>query len=123
MWNALGNCYKKLDKEFASSKCLEKALVFKDHEGISLFQLGKIYDLLGFEQKAVQSFERNLIKKDEKHQVDKEFGETLLYLAMHYKNIGDNDQAIQYANRLMNFNGIEKEEAQHLIFEINNLKK
>lgn len=47
MWNALGNCFDKIGKFVESSKCLEKAEVFKDHEGISLFQLGKMHDLLG----------------------------------------------------------------------------
>lgn len=37
MWNALGTCYDKLGKRIESSKCLEKAEAFKDHEGISLY--------------------------------------------------------------------------------------
>ena len=94
MWNALGYCYKKLEKQQAAAHCLEKAEVFKDHEGISLFQLGKIYDLLGFEKKAVMCFEENLKKKDEREDVDAEFGETVLYLAVYYKNMGNNDKAI-----------------------------
>ena len=119
MWNAIGQCYERLGKDMESSKCLEKAETFKDHEGISLFQLGKMYDLLDFKEKAVQCFEDNLKKKEEKKIYDKEMGETLLYLAVHYKNVLDFDKAMSYASRLLNFNGIEKQEAQNLILEIN----
>jgi anaphase-promoting complex subunit 8 len=123
MWNAIGNCYERLGKESEATMCLEKAETFKDHEGISLFQLGKMYDLLNYQDKAVQCFEDNLKKKEEKKIFDKEMGETLLYLAIHYKNIHDYDTAMSYASRLLNFNGIEKQEAQNLILEINALEK
>lgn len=84
MWNALGTCYEKLGKKEESAKCLEKAETFKDHEGISLFQLGKIYDILNQPEKAVHCFEENLSKKDEKRIIDKEMGESMLYLAFYY---------------------------------------
>ena len=118
MWNAIGNCYKRMEKPEVSRYCLEKAEALKDAEGISLFQLGKMYDLLNQKKKAVQCFEQNLEKKDQTMIVDKETSETLLYLAYYYKFNGDNKTALAYASRLLDFNGFEQQEAQIIIQEI-----
>ena len=65
MWNAMGQCYAKLQKPNEAQKCYERAESGKDKEGIALHQLGKLYDLMGFESKAVNCFEENLKRKDE----------------------------------------------------------
>ena len=122
MWNAVGNCYKKMEKHNVASKCLEKAESLKDQEGISLFQLGKMYDLLNLQKKAVQCFEENLAKKEENAGIDKETSETLLYLAYYYKNNGDLEKAMQYSSRLLDYSGFEQQEAQMIIQSINMAK-
>lgn len=48
MWNAMGNCYEKLGKKNEATRCYERAENGKDKEGIALFQMGKLYDAMGF---------------------------------------------------------------------------
>jgi anaphase-promoting complex subunit 8 len=36
MWNALGNCYEKIDKKNEAAKCFERAEACKDKECIAL---------------------------------------------------------------------------------------
>ena len=120
MWNAIGNCFEKMDFKDEAEKCYSRGEALEDHEGISLFQLGKMYDLMGKTKKAVACFESNLIKKQEGRVLDKETGETLLYLAYYYKNEGETEKALELANQLMAFSGIEREEGQNLIHLLNN---
>ena len=54
-------------------RCYERSENFKDREGIALFKKAKMYDILGFTEKAVKCFEENLMRKDEERQVDKVF--------------------------------------------------
>ena len=39
MWTAIGLCYEKIDKKKEAIKCYEKAIEFKDKEGIALFKI------------------------------------------------------------------------------------
>lgn len=71
MWNALGNNYEKLEKRAEALRCYERSENFKDREGIALFKKARMYDILGFQEKAVKCFEENLMRKDEERQVDK----------------------------------------------------
>jgi len=87
MWNAMGNCYDKMEKKHEATKCYERAENCKDKEGIALHQLAKLYSIIGLENKAVSCFEESLRRKDEEQIIDKELGETLLYLAKYYKKI------------------------------------
>lgn len=36
MWNAMGNCYEKMDKKTEAARCYERAEHGKDKEGIAL---------------------------------------------------------------------------------------
>lgn len=72
-----------------------------------------------FELKAVHAFESNLKRKDEEQIVDKEVGECLLYLANYFKKVGEKDRAIELARRLSDLQGIEKDEANKLLQELN----
>lgn len=118
MWNALGSCYDKMGKKNESMKCLEKSEGLMDQEGISLFQLGKMYDQLGLTAKAVQCFEENIANKDKFKEMDKQLADSLIYLAKYYSQQNDKEKAAAYANRLLDFHGFPKEEAQNLLFEI-----
>ena len=120
MWNAIGTCFEKMECNDEAEKCFNRGESLNDHEGISLFQLGKMYDLMGKISKAVSCFEVNLNRKREGGVQDKETGETLLYLAYYYKNQGETDKALDLANQLMSFTGIEREEGQNLIHLLNN---
>ena len=111
MWNAVGNCYEKMSKNNEARLCLEKSEGLTDQEGISLFQLGKMYDILNLKKKAVSCFEENLAKKDKMKLIDKEMGEELLYLAYYYKEIGDFEMSLSFAKRMLDFTGIERQEA------------
>lgn len=119
MWNAVGNCYEKIGKRGEAAKCFEKSESLKDQEGISLAQLGKLYDMMNFKKKAAKCFEENLKKKDNLRMVDREMAETLLYLTNYFKAEGDFDKAMAYATRLLDFSGVEKQEAQNIIYELN----
>lgn len=120
MWNAVGNCSEKIGKKEEAVKCFEKSEGLKDQEGISLFQLGKLYDMIGLKKKAVLCFEENLKKKENLKIVDKEYGETLLYLTNFYKQHGDLEKSMVFATKLLDFTGVEKQEAQNIIHELNN---
>lgn len=121
MWNALGNNYEKLEKRAEALRCYERSENFKDREGIALFKKARMYDILGFQEKAVKCFEENLMRKDEERQVDKDLGQILIYLANYYKSVGNINKALEYAGRLYDFQGIEREEAQNLLFELNTM--
>jgi len=53
MWNAMGTCFERINKKFEAVKCFEKAESCKDKEGIALFQLAKLYNAFGMEEKSV----------------------------------------------------------------------
>lgn len=128
MWNAMGNCYEKLNKKNEATRCYERAengkdkegmnrqfvcVLFDDEsfcfsEGIALFQMGKLYDLMGFEERAIQCFEENLKRKDDEMVIDKELGECLMILANHYKKKANIDRALYFARRLQDMNGPER---------------
>lgn len=70
--------------------------------------MGKLYDLMGFEERAIQCFEENLKRKDEEETVDKELGECLIMLANHHKKKLNIEKALYYARRLLDINGAER---------------
>lgn len=122
MWNAIGSCYEKMNKPVECARCLEKSEGLLDQEGISLFQLGKVYDLLGLRAKAVQCFQENAAKKEKLKVFDKELSDALVYLVEHYKAVGAVERAEEFANKLLDFPGFPKEEAHNIIYELSNLK-
>jgi lipopolysaccharide biosynthesis regulator YciM len=83
--------------------------------------MGKLYHAMGpaYEQKAVHAFELNLRRKEEEMVNDKELGECLLYLSRYYKKVGEIDKAIDLARRLSDLQGVEKDEANKLLQELN----
>ncbi len=73
--------------------------------------MGKLYNAMGvgYEQKAINSFELNLRRKEEENLNDKELGECLLYLSRHYKKVGEIEKAIDLARRLSDLQGVQKD--------------
>lgn len=72
-----------------------------------------------FELKAVDAFEKNLRRKLEQQINDKETAECLIYLSRYYKKIGNTEKAVEYSRRLFDLQGIEKDEANKLLHELN----
>jgi anaphase-promoting complex subunit 8 len=121
MWNAMGNCYDKMDRREEAAKCHERAERFKDKEGIAMHKLAKLYITLGEIDKAACCFRENLSRKDQEKIESNETTEALMYLAKYHKAKEQYSEAIQYARRLHDFSGTEREEASALIREINSL--
>lgn len=121
MWNAVSSCYNKNGKYLEATKCFEKAAGLKDNEGISIFQLGKLYDLLGNKKKAVACYEIDFERRKNQSQMDKESAEALFYMTNYYKNVGDYEKARMYARYLLDFNGPERQEGLNLIDQLSNL--
>lgn len=119
MWNALGNCYSKLNKVNESTKSYERADQCKDKECIALHSLAKLYDLMGEKKKAAQCFEKNYQRKDEDTVFDKEWAESVLYVALFEFGRQNYETASELARRLIDFNGSERDQANSLLIEIN----
>lgn len=122
MWNAVGSCYQKNNKPIEATKCFEKAEGLRDAEGISLFQLGKLYDLVGNKQKAVLCYDKNFEKRKSQQIFDKEAAESIFYLTNYYKSIRDIEKAIHYANFLLDFNGAERQEGLNILDQLSAIK-
>lgn len=118
MWNAVASCYNKNGRVAEATKCFEKASGLKDNEGISLFQLGKLYDLLGAKDKAVACYDRNFEKRRAQNRLDKEAAESLIYITNFYRAHGDFEKAKVYANYLLDFNGPERQEGLNLLDQL-----
>ena len=118
MWNALASAYKKIDKTEEAIKCYKRAEGHKDDERIALFNLGKLYDSLGLSEKAVHYFTENLNRINSTPTVESDLGETLRYLVNYYKH-KDKKKALEYAQRLYDTSGVEREQAQGIINELN----
>lgn len=119
MWNALSKCYKSMSKTAEAMKCNERAERFKDKEGIALHKLAKLYVEIGDGEKAAICFQINLKRKEMETSV--ETSEAMHYLARYFKQKGKYTEALQYAKKLHERCGSEREEAGALIKEISYL--
>ena len=122
MFTALGMTYEKLDKKVEAIKCYEKAIVFKDKEGIALYRMAKLYDEMGEKDKAAVCFEKNLTKNFEGNIDGESMIESCLYLGKYYKEKSLYDKAYNILMKLKDYEGSEKDEIHSLIKEINNLR-
>lgn len=80
-------------KERRMEKIKKVDLYIYNISGLALHQLGKLYELMGFEEKAVKCFEETLKRKDDEQIIDKELAESLLYLARYHKKSTNFDKA------------------------------
>ena len=69
-------------------------------------------------KKSLSCFEENLRRKDSLKIFDKETAETLLLLSQYYKETGEVEKSLLYAHRLLEFSGVERQEAQNIIYEL-----
>ena len=121
MWVAIAGCYEKMDRKDEATKCLEKGELSKDKEGIALHKLAKLYVSIGEYDKAASCFRENLTRKEQEDFDTQETTDALLYLAKYSKLLGKYEEAINYAQRLHDFSGTERDLAVALLREINNL--
>ena len=119
MWNALSKCYKSMGKTAEAMKCNERAEKFRDKEGIALHKLAKLYVDVGDHDKAAICFQINLKRKE--METSQETSEAMHFLAIYYKQQGKYPEALQFAKRLHERCGAEREEAGGLIREISAL--
>ena len=106
MWTALGSCYEKLEKKNEALKCYEKAIAYKDKEGIALFKIAKIYQSQGDEDRAASCFIENLKKiSNNEESENAELIESYLYLAKYFKMKGDYKEAYNYLLKLKDHEG------------------
>lgn len=124
MWTALGSCFEKLEKRNEAIKCYEKAVYYKDKEGIALYKMAKLYFYLGDEDKAAICFKENLRTNfNNSDEVDNaEIVESYFFLAKYHKKRGDYDEAYNYLLKLKNHEGLEKDEIHSMMREITNLR-
>ena len=76
---------------------------------------------MGEMEKAAICFKENLKRKDQEEVESSETTEALMFLAKFYKSQNRLEEAVNYARRLHDFSGTEREEASALIREINNI--
>jgi anaphase-promoting complex subunit 8 len=117
----MGGCYEKMGKNTEATKCLEKAERYNDKEGIALHKLAKLYIMMGMQDKAAICFKKNLERKEQEQVESSETVEALMFLAKYFKEKGRLEDAVNYARRLHDYSGTEREEASALIREINNM--
>ena len=117
MWNALASAYTRIEKPQEAIKCSDRAKNYKDDEGIALFNLARLYDSLGMPDKAAQYFLENLKRIDDTPTFENDLAPTLLYL-VHYFKFRQPEKALEYAHRLYDTHGVEREQAHSLIAEI-----
>ena len=72
-------------------------------------------------EKAAICFKENLKRNDQEAVESSETTEALMFLAKFYKAQGRLEDAVNYARRLHDYSGTEREEASALIREINNI--
>ena len=119
MWTAIGLCYEKIDKKKEAIKCYEKAIEFKDKEGIALFKMAKLYSSLGDEDKAAICFKDNLGRNVGDNNIDsEEMVESCLFLAKYYKVRGQYEDAYNILIKFKDYEGKEKDEIQQLLREL-----
>lgn len=115
MWSAMGECYQNIKKTRDATKCYERAERFKDTEGIALYKLAKLYVSMNDLDKAASCYEEDLKRKEFESADTSETVEACLFLARYYNSKGNSEMTKQYAERLMETHGPEREEAKQLI--------
>eukprot|EP01117_Protostelium_nocturnum_P019491 TRINITY_DN8468_c0_g1_i1.p1 TRINITY_DN8468_c0_g1~~TRINITY_DN8468_c0_g1_i1.p1 ORF type:complete len:598 (-),score=213.41 TRINITY_DN8468_c0_g1_i1:1459-2988(-) len=122
MWCALGTCYDHLNRTNEAIQCYERAVANKDKEGIALSALARLYQKRGDSDKAAFYYQKNLEVRDQEGVEGADTMDGILYLATYFKNIGEYDQAVQYAQRLMDYSGKAKDEGKSLLRELSLLQ-
>jgi anaphase-promoting complex subunit 8 len=123
MWCALAVCAEKLGQREDAIKAYERAINQRDHEGDAAARLAKLYCEVGKNDLAAQCYEKIVVGKSLREVPVDEGVQAFLFLAYHYKEKGDYEQAEKYANTLLDYAGPEKEQALAILRQIRALEK
>jgi len=121
MWCAMAGCYKHLGRTTEAIKCYQRAETSGDREGIAFAELARLFKDQGTPQARGEAahYYRTMLRLRELQELSgPDTQEALLFLANHCKDTGDLQEAQQYASRLLDFGGQEKEEAKALLRDI-----
>jgi len=107
LWIAMAQCYESdpLQMIEEAIKCYKRAANSNDTEGIALHQLAKLHDMLGQSEEAAIYYKKDLVKMELEERQGQNFVEALLFLAKHYKSIGNFEEAEHYCTRLLDYTG------------------
>lgn len=124
--NSLAASYEKLGYDSDAVRVYSRALAVHDAEGIALAKLAKLHIKMKDPQKARDCYVK-LIEVRGLDQMETDLRvEALLYLAHAYKdtkNPHDLPKATEYATKLLDYNGPEKEEAYAILKQIREYEK
>ncbi|CAG9463951.1 unnamed protein product [Pedinophyceae sp. YPF-701] len=123
MWCAVGQSYESDQMKMYDSaiRCYRRAVDLDDPDGVALQKLAKLHDRLGDSQQAAYFYEANLRRLDGEEVTTEHTSEALLFLARHNLNEGDCERAQEYASRLLDTGGRERELAKSLLREIRSI--
>ncbi|CAI5445279.1 unnamed protein product [Caenorhabditis angaria] len=106
---ALGEVYAKLGRLLDAEKCLTGAYLFGDIEGSALWQLAKLHENTGNEEKAAQTYEVYIAVYDKLTNLEDNLVYAIAFLANHYFKIKAYDKSKEYATRCLEHDSICQE--------------
>jgi len=122
MWNAMAKCYEGLNLINDAIESYKKAEVNQDENGLSIFNLGRLYDKeskFKLAKKYYQKFVRLVQEHNNRSLREKEHYHTALLWLGNYFTIKKNYvQAEKYLRPLLDFQGNTKQKADDLLSKI-----
>lgn len=122
MWNAMAKCYEGLDLINDAIESYKKAEVNMDENGLSIFNLGRLYDKeskFKLAKKYYQKFVRLVQDHNNRSLREKEhYHSALLYLGDYFTKKKNYAQAEKYLRPLLDFEGNTKQRADDLLSRI-----
>jgi len=121
MWAALAGCYEKLHRTQEAIKCYKRAECHNDREGIAAQHLAILYhEKLGDREQAAHYYKKHLARREAEDAMGGQDAiEALRFLAAyHLKDVEDLPQAEEFCEKLLDYNGPEKKEAEAMLREI-----
>eukprot|EP00051_Salpingoeca_urceolata_P021206 m.328472 g.328472 ORF g.328472 m.328472 type:complete len:450 (-) comp19753_c1_seq4:1418-2767(-) len=127
MWTALAHTHKGLGRWADAAKCYERAVAYNEGDVASLHELGVLYrDRITPRnpEKAAFYFMKALdLDSDVQIQIDSELAlEACVFLAQHFKDLGQYDKARKFANSILAFGGKHKETAKDIVRSVSALQ-
>jgi len=117
MWCALAFCYETLERIPEAILCYERAVDNKDHEGLAVKKLAKLYSAQGDDSKAAYYYKMTL---ESSKTEDKDTIEALLVLGDYCDSVGKTEEAVGYYERLLQYRGRAREHAKSKLLSIHN---
>ncbi|KAJ3680587.1 hypothetical protein LUZ60_016865 [Juncus effusus] len=117
LWIAMAHCYENapLSVPRDAIRCYKRAADCNDPEGIALHKLAQLHAELDQSDEAAFYYKKDLERMDEEERQGPNYVEALLFLAKHCKSLRRFDEAEEYATRLLDTTGPEKETAKSIL--------